>query len=336
MMPLETVIIGFGGISAGLAADPLMARYFRYATHGQVLRDHPAYQWTAVVDPAEAARDSAVSEWGVAEAVPSVQALRAPERFRVAVLTNPAATRLECLLALPGLQAVMMEKPLGPDQAVVNALMAECQRRGLAVQVNFWRRGDTALRALAEGGLADAVGPVQAVFGLYGNGLFNNGSHLVDQIRLLLGPVVWVSAGAAPVPANGPIRGDVHIPCTLGLADGRLVQLQPLDFRHYREISLDIWGQRGRMQILHEGLTLLRSDRRPNRGLAGADEVASDETERLPIGVSEALYNLYGNLAEATQGAAALLSPMEEAVLCEKILDAVVQSAAADGRRVWL
>lgn len=333
-MALRTLVVGFGGIAAGLAADSQMARYFRYATHGQVLRDHPGFEWTSVVDPDPVAREAARRDWGIAEVAANIDDLPRPERFDAVVITSPAKSRLGVLRTLKGLRAAIVEKPLGPDLAVAEGFIAEAERRGIMVQVNFWRRGDACLAELASGGLTKSVGRMQAAFGVFGNGLFNNGSHLVDEVRMLLGEIAWVQALGQPEPAHGPITGDVHLPFALGLCSGLVAALQPLDFRNYREVSLDLWGDRGRLQILHEGLTLSLHKRRANRGLENAYEIASDEASKLPITVGTALYRLYDNLAGAVVGENAIWSGLTSAMRTENILRATLESAQRGGAQI--
>mgnify|MGYP001412936739 CR=1 FL=1 len=74
----------------------------------------------------------------------------------------------------------------------------------LPVLVNYWRRADRLFQALAAGGLTEHVGSPQAVFGLYGNGLVNNGGHLIDFLRMLLG-VCYAPAQAAAASRWVPI-----------------------------------------------------------------------------------------------------------------------------------
>ena len=51
------------------------------------------------------------------------------------------------------------------------------------------------------------IGKIQSAFGLYGNGLNNNGTHLIDWSRMFLGEVNWVQAIAnGECLKEGPIR----------------------------------------------------------------------------------------------------------------------------------
>lgn len=328
-MSLRTAVIGMGQIAAGLADDPAMAKTFTYATHAQALRDHPEFEWVGVADPSDAARRAAADRWGVPHVAASVAELVKACDPEVAILTSPPSTRMDAIERMPSLRAVLVEKPLGPD---TEAFMTFCERRGILVQVNFWRRADETLRRLAAGELTQRIGAVQAAFGLYGNGLRNNGSHLVDLARFLLGEVSQVQAvGPAVLTPGTPIPGDVHVPFALRMASGATVAIAPLDFRHYREVGLDLWGERGRLEVLQESFALHQYPVGPNRGLTGANEIISEARSSIPVTSGMALYRMYDNLAAAVLRGDLLWSSGRSALVAEAILTAVVASANAGG-----
>lgn len=330
--PWRTALIGFGGIASGLADDARMARYFRYATHFQVLADHPAFDWGAVVDPSPTARKAAAARGGVAHILDDVAKLDDAFAPEIAVLATPPGDRLAVLDALPHVRAIIVEKPLGNTRAEAEAFAARCCERGIVAQVNLWRRADETFGWLAATGRAELIGRPQAVTGIYGNGLLNNGTHLVDFVRMLCGEVIAVRALAPEKPAAGtPLAGDCALAGALMLADGGIAVVQPIDFAHYREIGLDIWGERGRLEIVHESLTARHFPRVDNRGLDGVFEVASDQPSELPRTVGEALYRLYDNLATAMQDAAPLASPLGNALTDAYVIDALRRSAAREG-----
>lgn len=334
--PLRTVVVGYGKIADVLGNDERMRRYFPWISHAQVLSDHPAFDWRAVVDPSEEALERARRR-GVPHLARDVTGLPPGFEADVAVMTAPPAARTRAVEALPGLRAVLVEKPLGVREGEAEAFLDLCARRRVLVQVNLWRRGVDGYRALGEGGLRSLIGAPQAAFALYGNGLWNNASHLVDFVRLLLGEVVAVqAAGAAGTLPEAPIPGDVQLPFTLALADGLRVMVQPLEFRHYREIALDVWGERGRLAFMQEGFLTLSYPLAPNRTLDGAVEVASDRAQPLDIPIGRAFRSLYDNLVAALDGSAALVSPGAEALATEKVLGAVLESAGAGGAWVAL
>ena len=65
------------------------------------------------------------------------------------------------------------------------------------------------------------MGDVQGAFLVYGNGLSNNATHMVDLTRMLLGEIA-----AVQVPAGlngyreGPLDDDINVPFVLRLQSG--------------------------------------------------------------------------------------------------------------------
>jgi predicted dehydrogenase len=334
---LRTVLVGAGRIGAGYSDDPVMARYFRYATHAQVLVDHPAFEWGAVVDPSEETLARVRERFSVPRAARTPEALPRDWAPDVAILATPPEGRLEALAQMPSVRAVLVEKPLGASTAEAEAFLSHCRARGILVQVNLWRRADEALRALKDGGLSARIGAAQGGFSVYGNGLRNNGTHMVDQVRMLLGEVERAQAlgGVAPWRA-GPLQGDVHVPFALALAGGQVVSFCPLDFAQYRENSLDLWGTEGRLSIYQEGLGIASYPRRDNRAMSGEREVASDAPSEITPTAGEAFFRMFTNLADAMEGRAELWSDGRSALRTAAVIEAIERSAAEGGALIEL
>ena len=329
MMRYKTALIGFGRIAASYADDPSIVRSHSYATHAQVLRDHPAFDWVAVVDPSVDAREAASSRWGVSVAVPSLAELPNAASIEIAVIAAPPEARAGLLGQLPCLRAVLVEKPLGVDLAAANSFVDACNERGIVGAVNFPRRYDSEIVHLAKGGLLQSIGKPQAVFGTYGNGMRNNGSHLVDLVRMLLGPVVDAHAlvsGRRFV--EGPIMGDSNFSFTLLLRNELTVVIQPLAFSAYREVGLDIWGEMGRIQLLHESLTLLTTPIADNRQLTGASELLHEASVRRHTELGRALYQTYDNLATSLNCKADLLCSLEEGLATMRVVENLMEQVS--------
>lgn len=335
MRKLRTVLVGFGAIAHGLSVDRRMAAYFRYATHAQVLRDHPKFDWCGTVDPDPKARARARTATAVPvfDTLGAAQAALEPE---IAVIAAPPAVRLQVLKAFPGLRGVVVEKPLGADLASAKRFAARCARARLPVQVCFWRRGDRTLRRLAAGS-AKSLGAIQAGFAVYGNGLHNNGVHLVDFVRMQAGEIVAVRAlGPASPVVRAPIPGDVHLPAALYLDSGATVSMAPVDFARYREVALDLWGTKARRVFDQETLRIVDYPRVPNRGLENAHEIAHDRPRGYAPGTATAFYDLYSDLAKAIATGGRTVSDAANALRAEIVVDALLRSAARGGARIQL
>ena len=171
-----------------------MRTWFRHASHAQVLSAHPAFHWEAVIDPAPEALDRARTKYGIHRLWPDVEAVDPSWQPDVAVLATPPHVRMAVVRRLPTLRAILVEKPLARSGSEARAFLEACASTGTVSQVNYLRRADEHLQALSAGGLAEAIGSPQAVFVIYGGGLFNIASHLVDLVRMLLGEVSAVRA----------------------------------------------------------------------------------------------------------------------------------------------
>lgn len=332
---LRAVLIGAGKVGVGYAADPLMARHYPFATHAQVLAAHADFDWQAVVDISEESRETARMKWGVPHAFGSVGEMARLIEPEVAVIATPPETRMAVIEALPAVRAVLVEKPLGLTSAGGEEFLAYCERRGIVVQVNLWRRADTTFRSLAEGRLRELIGAPQTAFVVYGNGLANNGTHMIDFVRMLLGEVesVQTLGGIEPRRA-GPIGGDVDVPFSMRVRGGVGVAAHPVRFEHYRENGLDVWGEKGRLSVRQEGLGIFLYQRREHRAMLGEREVAADEPQSLVSTVGHAFHEMYGNLAAALRGDAALWSPGDSALRTTRVVEAVLDSAKNGGGAV--
>ncbi|WP_204106207.1 MULTISPECIES: Gfo/Idh/MocA family oxidoreductase [Spirulina sp. CCY15215] len=328
----KTALIGFGKIGAGYADDPLMARYYPYATHAQVLQDCPNFDWTAVVDPSPSQRELARQRWQIEGVFPSIEELIQRDRPEVAIIATPPDARGEIIEKLPDLLGIVVEKPLGLTLEAGEKFLEQCRERNILVQVNLWRRGDKTFYQLAEGKLSELMGRLQGGFGVYGNGFYNNGTHVIDFIRMLFGEIARVRANGNWKPDRRlPIAGDANVPFTIWLNDGVSLDFCPLDFQHYREIGFDFWGDRGRLSILNEGLNLFFYPLSGNRAIRNAGEIAHDRPRKIESTVGQALYRMYENLAAALSERVPLYSSGESALQTAKVVEAVVRSAKTNG-----
>ncbi len=320
-VPFKTVLFGFGMMGSGFSDDPVMAQYFDYASHAQVLRDHPLFSWEAVVDPSEKALKFAGERYNIPILAKNVNELTDKIRPDVAIIATPPRNRQAIIEMLPGLKGVIVEKPLGANIEESRLFVETCNKRGVHVQVNFWRRGDELFRKLADGELEKYIGQPLTAFGLYGNGIRNNGIHMIDFVQMLFGEIEHYQLLTPESSfSEGPIKDDRNIGFLLRLNKGFTVVYQPIPFNSYREVSLDIWGEQGRLGIYQESLGIYHYHRTKNRAIKDEWEIASDKPVFIKQTCGRALYNMYDNLAEAMVNQADLLSTGEAAIRTETIV----------------
>lgn len=310
----RAVLVGLGKIGVGYADDPIAARHSRFTSHAQVLEGHPRFEWVGAVDIDELARARAARRWPHVSVASRIDELGLGEPPHVLVLANPPHGRIDIVASVPGLRGLIVEKPIASGYAEAARFAAMCRARGLVVQINLWMRADRGLRDLRKN-LERHVGNVRAIFGLYGNGLANNGTHLVDLMRCMFGEPSGAFALEAPRFDPGlPIDGDANLAFAVRWPYGPLATVQTIDYSAYRELALDVWGDAGRVSIQAQGLVIQRYPIVPNRALSDAREIAVDAPERLMGASGDALLAMYDDLAESLDAGREPISSIESAL----------------------
>jgi len=207
--------------------------------------------------------------------------------------------------------------------------MQMVEDRALLAQVALWRRSDRFYRSLAKGELTRLVGQTQSVFATYGNGLRNNGTHVIDFLRMQFGEIAEIALipGETPRPA-GPIPGDVQMPFSLRMESGLPVAVHALDFGAYREVGLDVWGTEGRLTIFQEGLKIHHYPRGENRSTSGEFEIATDSGAEIASTVGTAFYEIFESLSQGLDGLAPLTCPIRTAAASEAWVDRILGEVA--------
>jgi predicted dehydrogenase len=315
----KVALVGLGKIGMGYAEDREMAKYYRYASHAQVLVDHPRIDWQVAIEADDVTRKEVSKKWDIPILVASANKLgKMADDIDIAVIATPPSVRQEVLDGFPCLSGVLTEKPLGEDFSAAISFKTACDARKLKVQVNFWRRADQNMRYLANGGMNALVGQPMVVNCIYGNGLLNNGIHMIDLARMLFGeiknfiildPGCWLK--------NGPIPGDINPAFVLKMQTGLWINFAPINFQCYRENGIIIWGKEGRLDILNEGLVVRHYPIVNNRAMSGENEISNDTGIDLVSTVGDALYEVYDSLISALDNGNdnLLCSPIQSALL---------------------
>jgi predicted dehydrogenase len=332
MRPFRSAIVGFGSIADTLATDKKMQAHFRSISHAQAISEHPMFEFGAVLDPSGEARARATRTWGVNHLCATTKELLDKYDPEILVMTSPPTTRFEIIRSCRNLKGVFLEKPLGSD---ASAMDDWARTLNIPIQVNYWRRAVPDFIALAKTALVERIGRIQAAFGVYGNGLQNNGSHLIDFSRMLLGEVTSVrTTDKAKTVTRVGFLDDINVGFNLGFDGDLVMTAMPLDFAKYREVGIDIWGTNGRLAINQESLTMQFFPRVANRGLENEKEIASDQAELVRPKVSNVLDEMYENLYQAVVNKTPLLSSIESACRTEAIISAIEISARSGSTKI--
>jgi predicted dehydrogenase len=330
--PLKTVLVGFGKVASMVGTDPKAATFLKYPTHASVLREHPAFSWDAVIDPDESALVRAREDWGVRYTAKTFDELSEHYRPDVAIIATPENIRLEIIENMQGIKGILFEKPLARNLEEASRVVSWCVANRVVASVNLFRRAEKFSASLSRGKLFEHIGNPQTAHVLYGNGLRNNGIHMVDLVRMLLGEVdnvqAFPSVGSAPFDADGR----QNLAGLLTLKNRCPVYLSPINFECYRDVLIDIWGEVGRLEIYQEGLFARLSSKVPHRAISGVSEVALDQGTIFRTDCGTAYYDIYSNLSDVVLGRSSELAcSVEEALKTQCVVEAMFKSNETGG-----
>lgn len=248
----KAVVVGCGKIGILFESDP---KRKKPATHAGSLISNKKTELIALVDndPLQLKRGVAIFPWvrGYAE----VRTCLEQERPDLVVIATAPETHAkiieECLRQK--ISMVLCEKPLCLDVDEAKKIASLLAISTTTFVLNYQRRffhffSETKARIAA-----GAFGHIQQVTGYYSNGLYNNGSHLVDAITFLLtDDIEWVSATKNELNRSHP-QNDLNAEMLLGTGKKTVIALQSFDQAKWGIHELRLYGEQGAFEILDYG-----------------------------------------------------------------------------------
>lgn len=252
MVPLRVLIIGCGNIAGsfdvGRPTDELP-----YTHAGAYTRDK-RFCLTACVEPDEKRRVSFMDYWSVPAGFATLdEMMNQAGQFDVVSICSPTSCHahdLEMVLRLKP-RLIFCEKPVTASLAETERLVAECHKVGIPLAVNYSRRWDPDILALQADMQAGRWGQLRSVIGVYNKGILNNGSHMLDLLHFLVGPMEISKLGK---PIQDFFPDDPTIPVWLEDIQGAPVHLACGHAGDYAIFELQMIFSRGVLTMEDGGL----------------------------------------------------------------------------------
>jgi predicted dehydrogenase len=288
----RAAIAGCGRIGTG-TANPLWG-LSRIKSHAEAYFDSPNVELVGLCDPDAAHLARASSAWGVVAGFEDVSTLLAathPDLLSVCAPPNEHVGILR-LAIQAGVKGVILEKPVAPDLMAAHEALVLAQASRTQVSVNYTRRFPPAYRAAIEAVRSGALGRIQHVHGIYTKGIVNNGSHMIDLLRAMLGEPLRASTlpGGCDLDSADPsvaalLLFDNGVEAWLGAADGAA----------FNVFDLDILGAEGRISFTDLGHAVQRfsvDDTTAEHGFRQLSPEAEQQPTRLADAVRYAVQDL--------------------------------------------
>jgi predicted dehydrogenase len=143
-----------------------------------------------------------------------------------------------------GAKGVLMEKPVAPSIDAARRVLEMVSASHTVVAIDYIRRFPPVYRELIDRVRSGTFGRVHTVVGIYTKGVINNGSHLIDLLRALLGePVAWQTVGS-----DGDVD-DPTVSAVLAFSGGVEALVARADGNAFNVFDLDIVGTSGRVVL---------------------------------------------------------------------------------------
>lgn len=181
-------VVGLGNIGQGYDyhSDELIL------THARAFARHPGFELLAGVDPDPGKRERFERQYRVPAygVLSDLLAAASPEVIALAVPTERHSETLSLVLRDAAPRAVLCEKPMAATIAEGRGMLSAAAAGGCVLAVNYVRRFDPGVQELKQALDGCEYGQVYKGVAWYTKGLRENGTHLVDLSRYLLGEVV--------------------------------------------------------------------------------------------------------------------------------------------------
>jgi predicted dehydrogenase len=187
-MKLKVAILGLGDIGHrfGISAqgDPL--------SHSSAYFQHPDIEVIMGIDPDLGARSDFNSKFPQAIVYENIEAFPGKGNPDIVSICSPTAEHLTGVKAALnwGAKVILCEKPIAPSIAEAELLVAECARCNCILIVNYSRRWTPMLEQLHTATRDNGpLGHLRGAALRYNGGLNHNGTHWIDMLLALFGPV---------------------------------------------------------------------------------------------------------------------------------------------------
>ena len=302
----DALIVGCGAIAGGYDADKDDSP--DVLTHAKAYAQHPGFRAVACVEPDVDRRRAFQRRWNIPHGFAALDMVDVP--FDVASVCVPTEHHAEMLRALlerkPRL--VFAEKPITDHLGTSQELVQAYARSYIGLCVNYLRRWAPGIATLKREIESGQWGRFQGGSALYTKGLLNNGSHMLDVLSFLLGPVQPVARiqdvddGRSVDPSSDVIVG----------AQGEHIHLKAADGRAFTVFDIDLIFNRGRVSLTDSSFTIKRRPVEDSAKFLGYRMLAEGRTE--PTGLGQAMIGALDNIhAHLTEGQA-LVSDGESAL----------------------
>jgi predicted dehydrogenase len=315
----KVLLIGCGNMAGGY--DLFQPEEALPLGHAKAFRQHGGFELTSCIEPNTVQRQAFQSRWQVPHGYALWQDL--PHHvgsFDVISICSPTGLHAEDIQAALTLKPrlIFCEKPVTLNLAQTQQAVTSCARQQVLLAVNHSRRWSPEVQQLKQNLAQGQWGAVRSVSAVYNKGMLNNGSHMMDLLLNLFGPLRITHVGQAVVDY---FDADPSVDACLQTADGVPIQLNVAHAQDYALFEMQIFTEKGVIVMEDGGARWRFRTAVPSIQLPGYNFLNHGEW-LVPDG-SPMLRNAVANLHDALSYGATLnctgIHALQAQILCEQI-----------------
>lgn len=334
-MMLSVLIIGCGNIAGGFDIASKPGSLPR--THAGAYAEHGQFSMQACIEPDDHRRAAFMARWNIAAGYASFEQLVAAngmashaEPFDIVSICSPTSCHHHDVEQALGLspKLIFCEKPVTGNLQQSQHAVQLCSDQGVQLAVNHNRRWDPDVARLREQLKVGYWGSIRSVTGQYNKGVLNNGSHMVDLLQNLLGPLTLRDCG---LPSFDYLSTDPSIPASLVSSNGVPVTLSCGNAGDFSLFELQLVTQRGVIAMEDGGLHWRTRLSAPSLQFSGYQALAEGQVVggRYFASMPNAVANIYQAVTTGEALASTGDSALEAQFLCQAMLARSLELSAA-------
>jgi predicted dehydrogenase len=327
----RAVVVGCGKIGALFESEK---KRIKPASHAGAIVQNRRTELVALVDTNEQNLASAGKIFPKAARYARLDACLKKERPDIVVIATPPMRRLSLVRACveAGVRMIVCEKPLAVSVREARMIGDVIAGSRAIFVLNYQRRFSPLFARVRKDIRRGLLGRLEQVTCYYSNGLFNNGGHIIDSLRYLVGEdIVSVQAVRNTTHTTCP-AGDMNVDALLTTKDGVRIALQSLDQRAYAIHDIHLMGRKGAVTLTDFGQRGVWRSVRPSQ-FAGIKELSVVRGKELTVPLS-ATRDALAHAVRCFERKRSPESGIENGVAVLCVLEALKKSANAGGKAV--
>lgn len=250
-MMTDVLIVGCGQIAGGYDRSSNNGSY--PLSHAGAYMAYSDVRILSCVDPDEELRRRFSDYWSVPFHYSSLNDIPVGTKFDVVSVCTPVDTHELVVNQLLRFEpkVIFMEKPLAQDSEAGKRIATSCARHDIRLVVNYSRHWDSVLNDLIAKIKNGQYGELRRVVGLYSKGIRNNGSHLVEILLRLCGPLEIESSN---VRGTGFANDDPDLDVVLRSSSGVCINILASNASDFSQFELLVTTSDAELRMLDGGL----------------------------------------------------------------------------------